>query len=107
MDINSNSVIDAYKRISKLITWTPVHTSSSIDAIVGKNVYFKCENFQKTGSFKIRGALNAILKKIKENPNNTYSGCVTHSSGNHGTAVSYVIHFFWTLASFFFNLLLF
>ena len=83
MDINSNS-------------------SSSIDAIVGKNVYFKCENFQKTGSFKIRGALNAILKKIKENPNNTYSGCCTHSSGNHGTAVSYVNHFIRTFAILFF-----
>lgn len=48
--VDETTIENAYKRISKHITLTPVHTSSSIDAIVGKNVFFKCENFQKTGN---------------------------------------------------------
>lgn len=70
---------------------TPVHTSSLVDKLVGKNVYFKCENLQKTGSFKARGALNAVLSKLSraENSNSKYEGCVTHSSGNHGIALAW------------------
>lgn len=81
------NVIAAYERISNSIIKTPVHTSSTIDKLVGKNVFFKCENFQKTGSFKARGALNAVLAK-QFNSNNV-SGFVTHSSGNHGTALAW------------------
>ncbi len=53
-------VLQAQKRIVNFIHKTPVITSSTFDEIVGRKVYFKCETFQKTGSFKARGALNAV-----------------------------------------------
>ena len=66
---------------------TPVLTSSSLNALTGRQIYLKCENFQRTGSFKSRGALNAVLNAIKIEPN--IKGFVTHSSGNHGQALSF------------------
>lgn len=66
---------------------TPVMTSTILNSATGRNVYLKCENFQRTGSFKCRGALNAVLTSIKNDP--TIRGFVTHSSGNHGQALSY------------------
>jgi len=62
-----------------------VLTSSSLDAIAGARLYFKCENFQKTGSFKIRGATNAIFSLSDQE---AARGIVTPSSGNHGAAVA-------------------
>ena len=53
-------ILNAAERIAKHIHKTPVHTCSTIDALVGRKVFFKCENFQKSGSFKARGALNAV-----------------------------------------------
>ncbi len=55
-------VIQAVERISRHVHRTPVHTYSTVDRLVGRNVFFKCENLQKTGSFKPRGALNAVSK---------------------------------------------
>jgi threonine dehydratase len=75
----------AHKRIAPRIHRTPLLTSSSINAMTGAQIFFKCENFQKTGSFKIRGASNAILSLTKEE---AAHGIVTQSSGNHGAAVS-------------------
>lgn len=66
---------------------TPILTSTILNQITGRNVYLKCENFQRTGSFKSRGALNAVLNAMKIDPN--LKGFVTHSSGNHGQALSY------------------
>ncbi|XP_037045209.1 serine racemase-like [Bradysia coprophila] len=66
---------------------TPVMTSSILNASTGRNIYLKCENFQRTGSFKSRGAVNAVLTSIQRDPN--IKGFVTHSSGNHGQALSY------------------
>ena len=66
---------------------TPILTSSILNTLTGRNVYLKCENFQRTGSFKSRGALNAVLNAMKVDPN--LKGFVTHSSGNHGQALSY------------------
>ena len=66
---------------------TPILTSTILNQITGKNVYLKCENFQRTGSFKIRGALNAVLNAMKVDPN--VKGFATHSSGNHGQALAY------------------
>lgn len=66
---------------------TPILTSAMLNASTGKNVYLKCENFQRTGSFKSRGAVNAVLTTLKNDPN--VKGFVTHSSGNHGQALSY------------------
>ena len=64
--INLEKINEAYKRVSSILLKTPVHTSTTIDNIVGKNVFFKCENFQKTGAFKARGALNAVLSKFSK-----------------------------------------
>ena len=75
----------AHARIAPLIHRTPVLTSRLLDAMAGARLFFKCENFQKTGSFKIRGASNAIFSMSKEQ---IAKGIVTLSSGNHGAAVA-------------------
>lgn len=76
----------AHQRISKLMYETPILTAHSIDKISGAEILFKCENFQKTGSFKMRGASNAIFS-IR--PEEREKGFATHSSGNHAQAVAY------------------
>jgi threonine synthase len=81
--VNRENISKAYERISKHLKPTPVHTSSLVDKLVGKNVFFKCENFQKTGSFKARGALNAVALNLND-LSDEFNGFVTHSSGNHG-----------------------
>ncbi|MDC3336580.1 pyridoxal-phosphate dependent enzyme [Flavobacteriales bacterium] len=78
-------LIDTAKRISGYVHQTPVLTSESINEIFGASIYLKCENFQKMGAFKMRGATNAILSlSIKERD----LGVVTHSSGNFAQAVA-------------------
>ena len=84
--ITYNHIELAHNRIAKDIHLTPILTSESINNDTGANLFFKCENFQKTGSFKIRGATNAILQLNKEQ---IKKGIITTSSGNHGAAVSY------------------
>ena len=90
-----NHIELAHDRISKDIHLTPVLTSESINNDTKSNLFFKCENFQKTGSFKIRGATNAILQLSKKQ---IIKGIVTTSSGNHGAAVSYSAHKLGTTA---------
>jgi threonine dehydratase len=80
-----NTIQEARSRISAHIHRTPVMTSESLDQIAGARLYFKCENLQKTGSFKIRGATNAVLSLAEEE---AQKGVATHSSGNHGAALS-------------------
>ena len=75
----------AHRRIAPHIHRTPVMTSASLDARAGAHLYFKCENLQKTGSFKIRGATNAIFSL---SDTEAARGVVTHSSGNHAAAVA-------------------
>lgn len=75
----------AYVRIMPHLLNTPVMTSHSIDDLTEAEIYFKCENFQKVGSVKTRGALNAILSYTHEERKN---GFATHSSGNHAQAVA-------------------
>src|SRR5947209_17953495 len=75
----------AHRRIASHIYRTPVLTSASLNAIAGARLFFKCENLQKTGSFKIRGASNAILSLTEQE---VARGMVTQSSGNHGAAVA-------------------
>lgn len=75
----------AHQRITKVILDTPVLTSHSINEIAGCNIYFKCENFQKVGAFKMRGAANMILGF---RPEERVNGFATHSSGNHAQAVA-------------------
>ncbi|MGC2672597.1 MAG: pyridoxal-phosphate dependent enzyme, partial [Candidatus Acidiferrum sp.] len=80
-----DAIREAHVRIASRIHRTPVLTSRSLDAIGGAQFFFKCDNFQKTGSFKIRGAANAILSLTDEE---AAHGIVTPSSGNHGAAVA-------------------
>jgi len=75
----------AYVRIRDLIHKTPVLTSKTLDMMTGYELYFKCENFQKAGAFKFRGATNAVFSLSEEEAQN---GVVTHSSGNHAGALS-------------------
>jgi threonine dehydratase len=75
----------AHARIAPRIHRTPVLRSATLDAMCGAELFFKCENLQKTGSFKIRGATNAIFSLNDEEASR---GIVTHSSGNHAAAVS-------------------
>lgn len=75
----------AHERIAPQIHRTLVLTSSALNELTGARLYFKCENFQKTGSFKIRGATNAVLSLSEEEAKR---GVVTHSSGNHAAALA-------------------
>ncbi|MDA0194724.1 MAG: threonine/serine dehydratase [Bacteroidetes bacterium] len=75
----------AHQRISRYTHVTPVLTSKTINEITGADVYFKCENFQRIGAFKMRGASNAILSL---HPDERTNGVATHSSGNHAQAVA-------------------
>jgi threonine dehydratase len=75
----------AHERIAPRIHRTPVLRSRTIDALCGAQIFFKCENLQKTGSFKIRGATNAIFSLTDQE---AARGIVTLSSGNHGAAVA-------------------
>ncbi len=72
-------------RIEKHINITPVLTSSTINDMTGARIHFKCENFQKVGAFKFRGATNAVLSLSKED---AVRGVATHSSGNHAQALA-------------------
>ncbi len=83
--VDFRAIEEAHERIRGRIHRTPVLRSASLDAMTGAEIYFKCENFQKTGSFKIRGAGNAILSLGDEE---VARGVVTPSSGNHGAAVA-------------------
>lgn len=78
-------LLDCYNRIRPYIHRTPIMSSRSINELVDAEVVFKCENFQRTGSFKMRGASNAILSLSKEQQQ---KGVVTHSSGNFAQAVA-------------------
>jgi len=75
----------AHQRIVPRIHRTPVMRSATLDRLCGAELFFKCENLQKTGSFKIRGAANAIFSLSDEE---AARGIVTHSSGNHAAAIS-------------------
>jgi threonine dehydratase len=83
--ITQQEIIDAYNRIKPFIHQTPVMTSRSLDEMAGTSVYFKCENFQKVGAFKARGAMNAVLSLSREQ---RARGVATHSSGNHAQALA-------------------
>ncbi len=87
MDIPTfDDVLEAHARITPYIHRTPVLTSSYLNQLSGAEIYFKCENLQKVGAFKARGATNAVFKL---NDNEAVKGVATHSSGNHAGALSY------------------
>jgi threonine dehydratase len=80
-----SDIQEAHARIRPYIHWTPVFSSISINEILGAEFYFKCENFQKVGAFKFRGATNAVLSL---SPEELAKGVGTHSSGNHAAALA-------------------
>lgn len=86
MDLPTFTDIEkAHQLIQKYAHRTPVLSSSGINAIVGSDLHFKCENFQKVGAFKFRGACNAVFSLSEEE---AQKGVATHSSGNHAAALA-------------------
>lgn len=85
MHIKKSDLDECYERIKNHIHVTPILTSQLIDKIVDAKLFFKCENFQRMGAFKMRGAVNAILQLDEESRR---KGVITHSSGNFAQALS-------------------
>jgi threonine dehydratase len=86
MSITKEQIEQAHERIKPFIHKTPVLTCNTINELAGAELFFKCENFQKIGAFKIRGGMNAVLTLPKEK---AVKGIATHSSGNHAQAIAY------------------
>ncbi|MBT8229939.1 MAG: pyridoxal-phosphate dependent enzyme, partial [Bacteroidia bacterium] len=84
-EITQATIISAQERITEYVHLTPVMTSRIMDRKSGASLFFKCENFQRMGAFKMRGATNAILSL---NSGRKAKGVVTHSSGNFAQAVA-------------------
>lgn len=83
--ITKKDIEQAHNRIETYVLRTPVITNDGIDELAGCQIFFKCENLQKIGAFKARGAMNAILSL----PTNLLmKGVATHSSGNHAQALA-------------------
>ena len=85
MNITIADIVDAHKRLTGVAHKTPVLTSRTIDKLVNSQVFFKCENFQRAGAFKFRGAYNA-LSQLSESQKRR--GVLTFSSGNHAGAIA-------------------
>ncbi|MFW9834912.1 MAG: pyridoxal-phosphate dependent enzyme [Candidatus Thorarchaeota archaeon] len=83
--VDIQDIYDAHERIRDYALWTPVMTSSTIDNLTECQVFFKCENFQRVGAFKFRGALNTVSQL---NEHERKRGVVAHSSGNHAQALA-------------------
>ncbi|XP_037070320.1 probable serine racemase [Pollicipes pollicipes] len=86
-EVGLDDVRSAHERVQRYVHRTPVVTSQYLDELSGRQLFFKAENLQKTGSFKARGACNCVLSILEQDPGVT--GIVTHSSGNHGQATAY------------------
>ncbi len=84
-NITYNDIVETRERIADRIHRTPVHTSRTLNERVGAEVFLKCENFQRGGAFKIRGASNFLSRLTDEERSR---GVVAHSSGNHAQAVA-------------------
>jgi threonine dehydratase len=83
--VTLQDILDAQKRIQDVVVKTPVMTSSTIDRMTKSTVFFKCENFQRVGAFKFRGAYNAVSQL---SPTERERGVIAHSSGNHAQALA-------------------
>ena len=86
--VTLKDIVAAHDRIAPFIHRTPVLTNKSLNELSGAELYFKCENFQKAGSFKIRGATNTVELL---NQDELDKGVATTSSGNHGAALSMAV----------------
>jgi threonine dehydratase len=87
--MSETTLDDIHRAHARIVDWihrTPVLTSRRLNRLAGAELFFKCENFQKTGAFKARGALNAVLALTEEEASH---GVATHSSGNHAAALSW------------------
>ena len=84
-NLQKKDLIECHSRIASYVHRTPVLTSRMLNDISGADLYFKCENFQRMGAFKMRGAVNAILMLSEEEKK---KGVVTHSSGNFAQALA-------------------
>ena len=83
--VSFNDIVHAHERIAGVAHRTPVLTSRTVDALCGAKLFFKCENFQRAGAFKFRGACNALAQF---SPGQKERGVVTFSSGNHAQAIA-------------------
>jgi len=83
--VGIQDIVDAHERIRDYVLWTPVMTSSTIDKLTDCQVFFKCENFQRVGAFKFRGAFNTVSQLSEEERK---KGVIAHSSGNHAQALA-------------------
>ena len=83
--VSKDDILRAAERIKDYVHHTPVFTSNSLNALIGASLFFKCENLQKVGAFKMRGAMNAVLSLA---PAERKKGVATHSSGNHAQALA-------------------
>ncbi|MFP5479975.1 MAG: beta-hydroxyaspartate dehydratase BhcB [Alphaproteobacteria bacterium] len=81
-----DDMLAAHERIRPHIRLTPVRTSDYLDELTGARLFFKCENFQEPGAFKVRGAANAVFGLDEDQARR---GVATHSSGNHASCLSY------------------
>lgn len=86
MDVSPQEVLTAHERIRDGVHLTPVMSSTRLNEQYGAELFFKCENLQKVGAFKARGALNAIRLLT---PAQRQRGVITHSSGNHAQALAW------------------
>ncbi|MEJ2584208.1 MAG: pyridoxal-phosphate dependent enzyme [Robiginitalea sp.] len=84
-DYAPEDLIECHRKIAPFVHRTPVMRSRLLDGMTGAELYFKCENFQRAGSYKIRGATHALLRKKERGD---LKGIVTHSSGNFAQALS-------------------
>src|SRR5918993_4043493 len=83
--VSFDDIARAHERIKPQAKRTPVMTSATVDALTGASVFFKCENFQRMGAFKFRGAFNALSQLP---PEQRHKGVVAFSSGNHAQAIA-------------------
>src|SRR6516225_9024534 len=83
--IGLTDIQEAATRLDPVVHHTPVFFSRTLNSLFGATVYFKCENLQRCGAFKFRGAMNALMQPGEAERR---IGVVTHSSGNHGQALA-------------------
>jgi threonine dehydratase len=96
--ITLETIEQARDRIASHVHWTPVFTSATLSGLTGTRLHLKAENLQKTGSFKVRGALNAVAQLT---PEQRAAGVVTFSAGNHGQGLAYAARQFATACTVF------
>ena len=84
--VSYSDIVQAQKKIQGKINKTPVLTSRTLNERIGSTCFIKCENFQKTGTFKFRGVCNKLSQLSSDEKNR---GVITHSSGNHAQAVAF------------------